>query len=163
MIPILCPPTQTLTWMNHPWNFPSHITWSNNPITVISLAQMRQCNGCGNVRNDIYSTHTWDLVQVLESASPASCKTPATSIDSIHRNNHPRRNKKSWRDQTTSKLYCILLVYIHRFQAYEMYSWNPAVRELVINNINKLRQRRKNTTEKESNCTAWTDKREFST
>ena len=28
-------------------------------------------------------THTWDLVQTLESASPASCKTPATVIDSI--------------------------------------------------------------------------------
>ena len=30
-----------------------------------------------------YSTYTWDLVQALESASPASCKTPATFIDSI--------------------------------------------------------------------------------
>ena len=30
----------------------------------------------------LYSTHTLDLVQVLESASPASCKTAATSIDS---------------------------------------------------------------------------------
>ena len=27
--------------------------------------------------------HTWDLVWVLESASHASCKMPATSIDSI--------------------------------------------------------------------------------
>ena len=31
----------------------------------------------------IYSTYTWDLVQALESAFLASCKTPATSIDSI--------------------------------------------------------------------------------
>ena len=30
-----------------------------------------------------YSTYTWDLVQALESASPAPCKTPATFIDSI--------------------------------------------------------------------------------
>ena len=29
-----------------------------------------------------YSTYTWDLVQALESASPASCKTPATLIPS---------------------------------------------------------------------------------
>ena len=30
----------------------------------------------------IYSTYSWDLVQAIESASPASCKTPVTSIDS---------------------------------------------------------------------------------
>ena len=36
----------------------------------------------------IYSTYTWDLVQALESAFLASCKTPATSIDSICSNNH---------------------------------------------------------------------------
>ena len=30
-----------------------------------------------------YSTYTWDLVWALESASPVSCKTPATFIDSI--------------------------------------------------------------------------------
>ena len=41
------------------------------------------------------STHTWDLVQALESASPASGKTPVTSIDFIDPNNHPRRNRKS--------------------------------------------------------------------
>ena len=33
------------------------------------------------------STYTWDLVRALESASPASCKTPATFIDSIRPNN----------------------------------------------------------------------------
>ena len=31
----------------------------------------------------IYSIYTRDLVRVLESASSASCKTPATFIDSI--------------------------------------------------------------------------------
>ena len=106
----LSPPTQTLTWMNNPWNFPSLITWSNNLMTVISLAQMRQYNGCGNVRNDIYSTHTWDLVQVLESASLASWKTPATCIDSIHPNNHPRRNKKSWK-KIKLPTNCIVLIW----------------------------------------------------
>ena len=45
----------------------------------------------------LYSIHTWDLVQALVSASPASCKTPATSIDSICPNNHLRRNKNSWK------------------------------------------------------------------
>ena len=29
------------------------------------------------------STYTWDLVWALDSASPASCQTPATFIDSI--------------------------------------------------------------------------------
>ena len=49
----------------------------------------------------LYSTHTWDLKQALDSASPASCKTPAISIDSISPNNHSRRNKKFLeKDQT---------------------------------------------------------------
>ena len=34
-------------------------------------------------------------VWALESATPASRKTQATSIDYIHPNNQPRRNKKS--------------------------------------------------------------------
>ena len=38
---------------------------------------------------------TWDLVRALESASPASCKTPATFIDSIHPNNQSRKSKES--------------------------------------------------------------------
>ena len=41
------------------------------------------------------STYTWDLVPALESASPASCKTPATFIDSICPNNQPGKNKES--------------------------------------------------------------------
>ena len=45
------------------------------------LVQMRQCNKCGNVRNNEISTYTWDLVQPLKSASPAYCKTPARFID----------------------------------------------------------------------------------
>ena len=31
---------------------------SSNTVTVISLAQMGQCNGCGSVRNDvIFNSH----------------------------------------------------------------------------------------------------------
>ena len=41
------------------------------------------------------STYIWDLVRSLESASPASCKTPATLIDSICPNNQPGKNKES--------------------------------------------------------------------
>ena len=62
---------------------------------TISLAQMRQSNECGSVRNDEILTYTWDLMWALEATSRASCKTPATSIDSIHPNNQPRRNRKS--------------------------------------------------------------------
>ena len=48
------------------------------------LVQVKQSNKCGSVRNDeIINFYTWDLVRALESASPASCKTPATFIDSI--------------------------------------------------------------------------------
>ena len=35
------------------------------------------------VKGMLYLTHTWDLVRALESASLASSKTPATSIESI--------------------------------------------------------------------------------
>ena len=41
-----------------------------------------------------YSTYTWDLVRALESASPASCKTPAKFIDSIHPYNYPEKTKE---------------------------------------------------------------------
>ena len=40
-----------------------------------------------------YSTYTWDLAWALASASPASCKTPATFIDSIHPNKSPEKTK----------------------------------------------------------------------
>ena len=41
------------------------------------------------------SAYTWDLVRALESASPASCKTPATFIDFICPNNQRGKNKES--------------------------------------------------------------------
>ena len=41
-----------------------------------------------------YSTYTWDLVQALESASPASCKTAAAFIDSIRPSNQPEKSKE---------------------------------------------------------------------
>ena len=123
---------------------------------------MGQCNGCGSVRNDVNSTHTWDLVQALESASPASCKTPAKSIDSIRPNNHLRRNKKSEKRSNTQQIvsYCLGL----RTQ-------NPGLREVDLepspkrgsDKINSLRPRRKNTTENKSYHTACTHKREPST
>ena len=50
------PPTQTLISMNHPppTPQPSHppIICCNNTMIIISLAQIRQSDGCGSVRND---------------------------------------------------------------------------------------------------------------
>ena len=54
MIPIPCPPTQPLKKNEPPSNLPiPPITWNDNTVTMISLAQMGQCNGCENARNDI--------------------------------------------------------------------------------------------------------------
>ena len=62
---------------------------------IVSLAQMRQSNERGSVKNDdIFNLHLI-LVWALRSESPASGKTPATFIDSIHLNNHQGRNKES--------------------------------------------------------------------
>ena len=54
------------------------------------------------------STYTLDLVRALESASHASCKTPATFIDSIRPNNQPGKNKKS-RNEIELSVNCIVL------------------------------------------------------
>ena len=54
------------------------------------------------------STYTWDLVRALESASPTSCKTPATFIDSIRPNNQPGKNKES-RNEIQLPTNCIVL------------------------------------------------------
>ena len=56
----------------------------------------------------IYSTYTWDLVRPLESASPASCKSPATFIDSIRPNNKPEKSKES-RNEIELPKNCIVL------------------------------------------------------
>ena len=51
------------------------------------LVKLRQSNKCGSVRNDqIINLHLGSGA-APESASPASCKTPATFIDSIRPNN----------------------------------------------------------------------------
>ena len=60
----------------------------------------------------LYSTHTWDLVQTLEPVFPASCKTPATSTDSIRPKNHPRKNKR-FRKKTKLSANRIVLSYHH--------------------------------------------------
>ena len=132
-----------------------------------SLAQMRQCNGCGSVRNDThysiyYSTHTCDLARALESASSASWKTPATSIDFTRPNNHPWRNEKSWKKIKLPKIVCYCL---------HLHKQNPELREADLeqnsqrgsDKIYRLRPRRINTTENKLYRTVWTHKQVPST
>ena len=45
------------------------------------------------MRNNEIFEYTWNLVQALQLASPAFCKTPFTFIDSIYQNNQPGKNK----------------------------------------------------------------------
>ena len=52
--------------------------------------------------------YTWDLVQALESASPASYKVSVTFIDSIRPNNQPGKNHKS-RNEIQLPTNCIVL------------------------------------------------------
>ena len=58
----------------------------------------------------LYSTHTLDLVWALESRCPASCQTPATSIDSIRPNNNHYEETKNCEKRSNSHhivLYCL--------------------------------------------------------
>ena len=55
-----------------------------------------------------YSTYTGDLVQNLESGSPASYKTPAIFIDSIHPNKYPQTSKEA-RNEIQLPTNCIVL------------------------------------------------------
>ena len=57
------------------------------------------------VHGMLYSAQTFEyLVWALESASPASCKTPATSIDSICPNKHPRNKHKFLKKKKKKKI-----------------------------------------------------------
>ena len=75
---------------------------------MVFLVQMRQSNECGSVSNDeIFNLHLY-LVQTLESASPASCKTQAIIIDSIPQTiNHEKSNES--RNEIQLPANCIIL------------------------------------------------------
>ena len=95
------------------------------------------------------STYTWDLVRALGSASPASCKTPATFIDSIRPNNQPGKKKKNPEMRSNSQQivsYCLGL----RTQ-------NPGLRAVVLepslkrgSDKTKMLKQRRNTQKKAS-------------
>ena len=83
----------------------------------------------------------------LESASPASCKTPATSIDSIHPNNCPRSKKKKEKKKDQLSANHIILP--------SPATQNTGLKEVDLEpkpkgssgKINRLRPRSKNATE----------------
>ena len=57
-IPTPWPPTQTLRYLTTPQPSNPPITWNNNTMIMIFLAQMRQCSGCGSVRNNVtFNSH----------------------------------------------------------------------------------------------------------
>ena len=110
----------------------------------------------------LYSIHSWNQVWTLVSTSPASCKTPVTSIVSICPNIHPRRNKNPEKRSNSQQIvsYCLGL-----------HTQNPRLREVDLgtspkrdkDKINKLRPSRKSTTANKLYHTAWTQKWEPST
>ena len=55
-----------------------------------------------------HSTCTCDLLPTLESASPASCKTPATFIDSRCQNDKPEKGEEP-RNENQLPTNCIIL------------------------------------------------------
>ena len=107
----------------------------------------------------LYSTHAWDLVWALESASSPPCNTPATSIQltpsarTIIQKETKNPEERSNSQQIVS--YCLGL-----------HTQNPGLREVDLelspnrgsDKINRLRPRRKNTAESKLYHTAWTHK-----
>ena len=78
---------------------PPHLAHSptnsnNNTMDMAFPIKMKQSNKCESVKSgEIIKLHL-GLVQALESASAASCKTPATFIDSIRPNNPPGKKQR---------------------------------------------------------------------
>ena len=95
-------------------------------------------------------------MRALESASPASCKTPTTFIDSIHPNNQP--GKKTKYPELRSNSQQIALYYLG------LHTQNPGLREVDLepsprrgsDKINMLKQGRNIPKESKSYRTAWT-------
>ena len=147
--------------MNLP-TFLCPIIFSNNTMIMMFFAQMREPDDVKVEGMMKYKTYTWDLVHALESAFPASCKTPATSIESIRPISQPWKYKKNPEKSSNYQqiiLYCLGLC-----------TENPGLREVDLepcqksdsDKINKLKPIRKNSTENKSYHTTWTHKWESS-
>ena len=104
------------------------------------------------------SAYTCDIMLPLDSAFPASFKTPTPSIDSIRPNNQPTKSKKSYK---TIKLLtnCIKLIW----STYTELRAEKCSPKTGSDKFNMFRQGRKNAREQKSYCTAWTHKPEPST
>ena len=103
-----------------------------------------------------YSTYAWDLVWALESASPASCKTPATFTDSIRPNKYPENETKN--PEMRFNFQQIL------WYCQGLHTQNAGLTEVDLepspergsDKINMLKQGRKTAEENKSYRTAWT-------
>ena len=101
-----------------------------------------------------YSTYTSDLVKALESASPASCKTPATFIHSIRLNT---QQEKTENPEMRFNFQQIIWYYLL------LHTQNPGLREVYFqlspkrrsDKINMLKSSRKTAEENKSYRTAW--------
>ena len=110
-----------------------------------------------------YPTYTCGLCQALESASSASCKTPATFIDSIchfYLLHQTISRKKAKNPEIRFKSQQIIL------HCLGLHTQNPGLREVDLeaspkrgsDKINMLKQGRKTQEENKLYCTAWTHK-----
>ena len=84
----------------------------------------------------------WDLALAVDSASPASCKTPATPVSSICPNNCPTTNKKNLKNDQLPNDHIVLACPTYRKEV----DLKPKPKG-CSGKINKLRSRSKNTTE----------------
>ena len=73
MVPTFYLPTPSKTWTNQPPTFPPPLSFAlTTQMITISLAQMRQSDKCGSVRNDkIFNLHLgsgagpWDIITCI--------------------------------------------------------------------------------------------------
>ena len=139
------------------------VTVQYNIVTMISLVQMEQCNGCGSVTDDvIFNSHfrsgagPWVSIPcLLQNTSHSHWLYPPKQSF--------RKKQKIVKKRSTS----------HQIASYclGLHPQNPVLREVDLepshkrgsDKISRLRSRRKNTTENKSYPTAWTHKREPNT
>ena len=117
IIPIPCPPTHTLIWINHSHLSHPPIIHNSNKMDTEFLVQMRQSNKCGNVRNDeIFNLH-------LRSGVGPWVSIPCLLQDTSHiywfhppkKLTRKKQRTQKWHS-TPNKLYPTALVYVHRTQ-----------------------------------------------
>ena len=90
---------------------------SLNTMIVVSLPQMKQCSGCGSVRNDeIFNLHLgcdvgpWVcIICFLQDTNHIQCLHPSKRLAK-------KKQKLMKKKQTPSKLYHIVLAHKHRTQ-----------------------------------------------